>query len=66
MTEMAFLLLVALSVTASFNAVGSLLVFAFLVAPPSAAAMPATMALVAVAVVLLVMVVRGVRSEQEA
>jgi ABC-type Mn2+/Zn2+ transport system permease subunit len=121
LTELAFLLLVALSVTASFNAVGSLLVFAFLVAPPAAAAMlvrrvpammataaligtgsvllgallahhllgtaghlhgespigaghtspeevamPATMALVAVAVVLLVMVVRGVRSEQEA
>ena len=39
LTELAFLLLVALSVTASFNAVGSLLVFAFLVAPPAAAAM---------------------------
>tara|TARA_Y100000758_G_scaffold135831_1_gene96070 strand:+ start:3692 stop:4606 length:915 start_codon:yes stop_codon:yes gene_type:complete len=39
LTELAFLLLVALSVTASFKAVGSLLVFAFLVAPPAAAAM---------------------------
>jgi ABC-type Mn2+/Zn2+ transport system permease subunit len=121
LTELAFLLLVALSVTASFDAVGSLLVFAFLVAPPAAAAMlvrrvpammatsaligtgsvllgallahnllgtaghlhgespvgaghaspeevamPATMALVAVAVVLVVMVARGVRSDQEA
>jgi ABC-type Mn2+/Zn2+ transport system permease subunit len=120
LTELAFLLLVALSVTASFNAVGSLLVFAFLVAPPAAAAMlvrrvpammatsaligtgsvllgallahhllgtpghihggpstgaghtspeevamPATMALVAVAVVLVVMVVHGVRNDSE-
>ena len=39
LTELAFLLLVALSVTASFKSVGSLLVFAFLVAPPAAAAM---------------------------
>ena len=53
LTEMAFLLLAALSVTASFDAVGSLLVFAFLVAPPAAAAMlarrvPAIMATSAV------------------
>jgi hypothetical protein len=33
---------------------------------PEEVAMPATMALVAVAVVLVVMVMRGVRSDQEA
>ena len=38
-TEIAFLVLVALSVTASFEAVGGLLVFAFLVAPPATAAL---------------------------
>ena len=121
LAHLALLVLVAVSIVAAFEVVGSMLVFAFLVAPPAAAAMlvrrvpammatsaligtgsvllgallahnllgtaghlhgespvgaghaspeevamPATMALVAVAVVLVVMVARGVRSDQEA